>query len=535
MIATLSLFVALSDGPLFVTPRVVAATAFRNGFGFVLKAIDIPESGEVYVKDLDFPVNGTFWFAPGEDTSVSFVRLTYVEEDAIQDEAGTINDLLLLNVGKPVELEVMDYGKGRTRTLRGTLRGMSERTVSIESGGKVQMLPREWVMSVIVDAKTGSTKMTTKVKTPALHIRGRGGKKGVVYTVGLLRGLSWSPAYYLDISDPKTMRLTMKANVINMVADLDDVDLGMVSGFPEISHPNQQDPLTSGVARVFELAQKYSAPPSAFPEGGRTTGGTGGFGGGGMGGSVLSGTRPGTFVPTGITRVAYDPTDNSLIVQGTDKAIQDLEQQISTSQVNDLFVYTALGITLRQSDRCYFVIQESEAQYDYRFVAETSKEIGPSTVVKSLVFKNETSLPWTDAPAMMVNKGQLVGQAPMPYTVTGDEAEVRVGKATTVLATSTREQVSREANFRTIGTGVWDLIHMRDTVLVTNLDKVPVVIRVRRTVDGKVTRSTDSGRWTHTTANDTMNSIGAGQWEVTLFPGERKELTVDYDSYVRVR
>lgn len=61
--------------------------------------------------------------------------------------------------------------------------------------------------------------------------------------------------------------------------------------------------------------------------------GGGGFGGGGQGGFGGQGgnidLQGGTgFVPDGIDEITFDPTDNSLIVRGTDAAIQELENII---------------------------------------------------------------------------------------------------------------------------------------------------------------------------------------------------------------
>jgi hypothetical protein len=71
---------------------------------------------------------------------------------------------------------------------------------------------------------------------------------------------------------------------------------------------------------------------------------------------------------------------------------------------------------------------------------------------------------------------------------------------------------------------------------VTNLDPVSVKVRVRRTVNGRVSSSSDGGSWRHVPApNDPLNSVGTGQWEVELKPGEKRELTVEYQLYVRVR
>ncbi len=52
---------------------------------------------------------------------------------------------------------------------------------------------------------------------------------------------------------------------------------------------------------------------------------TGGGGAGGTGGGDFGGLSGGTgLVPTGTTRLGYDPTDNSIIFQGTDEAYQQL-------------------------------------------------------------------------------------------------------------------------------------------------------------------------------------------------------------------
>ena len=528
MIATLACLTALASAPEFATPRVVAATAFRNGYGFVLKEIDIPASGEVYVKDLDRPTNGTFWFAPAAGTHVSEVTLTYIVEDSVFSEAGTINDLLLLNVGQNLELGLADNYGGKARTMKGVLRSVSEVTVTMESGGKIQMIPREWVQSVTVDSARAKTKLETKVRVPVIRIRGKVGTAGKVYTIGLLAGLTWNPSYYLDISDPAKVKITMKATVQNLVADFEHIDLGMVSGFPEVSNLGSPDALTQGVSKIFELAQKYWRPPSAFPpaESGQTTGG-GGYSGlqGGLG-----------LVPSGIEKVAYDPSDTSLIVKGTEDAIRDLEQQVSGAQHNELFVYTASDISMKVLDRTYIVLQEVEAQYDYRYVVETQAAIGDASVIKSLVFKNATMQPWTDAPAMIVHEGQLIGQSAMPYTVIGDEAELRIGLATAVHASAESQETARRERAREVNSSVWDLVTMVDTVTVTNLDKAPVVVRVRRQVDGRVTKSSDGGAWTQLPApNNSLNSVGKGQWEVELKPGQRRLLTVEYERFVQVR
>lgn len=71
--------------------------------------------------------------------------------------------------------------------------------------------------------------------------------------------------------------------------------------------------------------------------------GGGGLGGGGLGGGGLGGGQGGQnqanltpgegLVPDGIDYIGYDPTDNSLVVKGTDEAIRQLQQNIALFDV----------------------------------------------------------------------------------------------------------------------------------------------------------------------------------------------------------
>jgi general secretion pathway protein D len=62
-------------------------------------------------------------------------------------------------------------------------------------------------------------------------------------------------------------------------------------------------------------------------------GGGGGQQGGQQGGSVTQLQGGQGFVPEGITRVVFDPNDNSFIVQGTEEAIRELERLIEQFDV----------------------------------------------------------------------------------------------------------------------------------------------------------------------------------------------------------
>jgi general secretion pathway protein D len=122
------------------------------------------------------------------------------------------------------------------------------------------------------------------------------------------------------------------------------------NGTQNVFHPfatNQQaqQPTATGIMLPDSNPSQngtFVLPGDGSPaQGGALGGPGGGQGGGNQGGGLGGGGQnqggvgsvtglPGTgFMPQGITRVTYDPTDNSLIVQGDDAAIRELELLIA--------------------------------------------------------------------------------------------------------------------------------------------------------------------------------------------------------------
>jgi general secretion pathway protein D len=127
------------------------------------------------------------------------------------------------------------------------------------------------------------------------------------------------------------------------------------NGTQNVFHPYAPDPKpTQPVNNGIQLPDADPSQNGTFVtnDGGAAQvgglgGGQGGGGlGGGQGGGGLGGGQQGQggtgsvldlpgqgFMPPGITRVTYDPTDNSLIVQGDDAAIRELELLIAQFDV----------------------------------------------------------------------------------------------------------------------------------------------------------------------------------------------------------
>ncbi|MEX2243641.1 MAG: secretin N-terminal domain-containing protein [Fimbriimonadaceae bacterium] len=137
-------------------------------------------------------------------------------------------------------------------------------------------------------------------------------------------------------TSPLVMVGTSSSNVFHPMAQTQPAQLSSTNG---ISLPDENPNLmgTFGGQGVAGGGQGLGGGGQLGGGGGGQFGGGGGgqFGGGGGGqaGSTQGLTGGSGFVPQGITSVAYDPTDNSLIVRGTDEAIRELEQLIAQFDV----------------------------------------------------------------------------------------------------------------------------------------------------------------------------------------------------------
>ncbi len=116
------------------------------------------------------------------------------------------------------------------------------------------------------------------------------------------------------------------------------------NGYSQQFQPMGATPSRSGSLPNSESSNQIAVPggsESAGQLGGFGGGGGGaGFGGGGQGGAGVGGQGAGGqggnvslvggqgLVPEGINFISYDPTDNSLVVEGTEEAIQELQTRI---------------------------------------------------------------------------------------------------------------------------------------------------------------------------------------------------------------
>ncbi len=515
--------------PEFAETKITGATVFRNGYGFVVTEAKLSDTGVTYIRSLPQAVEGTLWFAPSKGARINDVTVTWVEDEAIVDTAESIPEILALNIGKTVSIGVSQnmYGAGgfqgvQTETVVGKVVNVTRSGVLMQTETALRSIALAQIVHLTGKFEDFATTAKTEVKSPALRVHSDPGTNGSILTVSLVQGLNWVPAYEIELKDGGKMTLTMKATILNALGDFEKVSVGLMSGFPPIDRINERDPLTSALSAIFSASK--DANRLAMVKGMQAY--AGGFGGGQGGG--------GGMMPSGVTRVSYDPSDNSLIVAG-DK-MDELNRNFATSEQENFFIYGVPLFELKRNERKYLVIDDGEL--DYRMVHKLSSvsSVADLGTVRFLTFDNGLDVPLTKASAIVVREGELVGKVSVPYTYMKDQVELGLGDAPYVKGHSETAVVRiNRAKIKLRDGRIFDEIVKRDTVTVRNLSSRTSEIELTHSLRGDTATHTPKAEEAKLSTQDSVNFDYRLKWSQSIAPGATQTFTVEYSFFQFVR
>jgi hypothetical protein len=145
-------------------------------------------------------------------------------------------------------------------------------------------------------------------------------------------GLAWSPSYLLELGEGDTSKLTGKAVVVNDLEDLDETEVKLVIGFPNIEF--------AGVDSVLAPSLTLEAWANMLR------------------GAAASSSRSQAPVMLQQVRTVASPADVSY-----SGGSLGLEGQGS----EDLFVYEVGRMTLGKGERAYVPLSSQTVRHEHRF------------------------------------------------------------------------------------------------------------------------------------------------------------------------
>jgi hypothetical protein len=500
LLGQLSLLSALfsAPAPKSVEPQIVEAALYKNGLSAIVRSVDIPANSEVMLGSVRPSIGGTFWIS-GQNGLVLDSIVNTTVKGKVQVAASNIGQLITLNVGKNVTL------KTRHGEFTGTLvaangstaqdpRNMSGMTLLKTDKGTMALNMSDIEFAIFPDGPNST--FETETTSRGVVVKSKAGGKMLIYSVE--SGLTWLPMYRIELINKDTLKLTMRTSVVNELGNLNGANVGFVAGVPNLANTSSMDPFT-----LLDVAQ-FNDDVRFRREGGSR-------------GAMQNVAAPGAFGGGGFD-AAFD---------------ENLNQGVSAGE---LYFYKKSGVNLKLGDKGYFNLLEGTMKYSTLYRMELPEE-SPNEVIPSwqtLRFKNTTSTPFTSGIASVYSANQLLlGQDQLTYSAAGVDADLRIARANDVAGVLTVTEASRKMiQVRRSSNDFVDrpLVNRKGIVALINLKKEAVKLEVKTSLQGKVlTASNDAKITTQTILSDPYNVSSSITWTLDLKPGEKIEISYDYE------
>ena len=530
--------------------KIESVALFKNGLGYFTSTSTLPRKATtIKFGQLPVPSLGTFWvgYPKGVKVRALFTNMEDVKETV---PARSIAHLFQVNISRKV---VVHTGSKDVPMIEGII-------VEVTPQENPQELPSPYLMDIrrgpdnqryrsyqvnplvvlkteqgIVAINAGSinrvdfadddinTSIPVVLKRPSIRMeleKPAGRKKiGISY---LARGITWSPSYLIDLSDPKIALLSAKALVINEVDNLDGVRLELVTGFPNIQFADVNSP----IAMSQKLAGFLQALTTGRSESRRGRG------------NIMTQQRA---VMSNLARFESSMPDVPMPGYST-------AQEGTVSE--DLFLYPVEDFSLLRDETACIPLFTAEVPYkhiyiwkiddmldkDERYRRDREQDGQPQTeeVWHSCRLTNNMKMPWTTAAAEFVKGAQFIGQDICYYTAPGAETTIRINRAMNVIAEQAEFELERKRNAARFYGYNYDLVKVKGELKLRNrLDKI-VNVEVTKNLSGEVSETTPQAKDIPTAKGlKRVNPRHILIWDIELNPSKEQTLLYTYEVYIR--
>src|SRR5688572_5557095 len=323
---------ALAPAPLSLA--VSSASLFKNGYAVVVREAPLSGNGEYILEDMPQAVLGTMWISATPGTRINSVIVTD-QETQTDNPAQSLDEILRANVGRTLKL------RSGERIIEGKLLSADGQVLVIQESTGTRVVMKQNVHEVSADGE-----MVWRVKgtanKPVMKLRINAAAGARLSIVSLERGLTWMPGYSLDISDSKKLRLVSKATIMNDLADLPNIEVRLITGFPNIPFVGYWDPLTSrqSVDQFVNQLMQMGTPQQLRERR-----------------DAFANTLGQAAAPSG----GFDEAFNISPLPGI--------------SAEDLFFYRLPNVEMKKGDRGYFVLLAMESDYSHIYEWEIPDKV----------------------------------------------------------------------------------------------------------------------------------------------------------------
>jgi len=479
------------------------AILYKNGLGWITEEGRGEHESEWVATMLHaVPVVGTMRVVSKGGIVIKEIRSEPGTGDA---QMKTVEALQKLAKNHPVQVQAL--GKTFTGKFLGISYTMTnhEPLLLLEQKEGTILLPATKIEKLVTEVTSKSVPADKKADFPSVRLK-LSQKEGLFHlsTSYLTRGLGWTPTYLLDMNAEKNGQLALNAVVVNDTMDLASVELQFATGEAAFPMRWMDSPLFSTATTPEQVMNTV------------------------MGNANLG------FMNS----LDNNPVYNQMNYVPMQQMIS-ADPGMTTPRFSgeETYLYGPAKISLKKGERAIVPLGSGEVParfvYYWKVPAVVDQANQKNSVWLAAKVMNELPFPLTTGPMLVTKKGKPIGQGFVTYTHQGGEALVPISIASSVLATSGERELDREksaVNFRGVR---YDKVTVKGTLTVENLQKKEVTVRVEKTVNGKVGKTSHKGSKNEQFVSAyNPNPSSTVKWNVKVKAGEKLEIDYHYDYLV---
>ena len=420
------------------TPRVSAPVTklalFKNGVGAVVREA-VPLSEPFFIKDEMTPIHGTLWLTPytgfrmktvkhpvPEPNEQPFRNLTATYENrevriSLLNGSGTVTEFVgkvirpvpEKNPKKPLPQNPSVYIPAPERFL--TLSLSNGEIISIDS-------------SRILSIRAQKLNQTLEKEKETLMIMPEMKLAGPLSIAYLTKGAAWAPSYHLQLGADAKMRLSMSCVIINELEDLKDVEVNLISGYPNIQFEKASSLMAPGMTLARFFAQ-------------------------------LSGQEDAQY--NAVTKQKAGVMFNMAYASASEDSAARGRATLAPSGESEDIHYRNIGrISLNSGERLYLPLESAESTYERivewaiddrrddwgRPLRFDNAERYNGTLWDAVRFRNPFRSPITTAPIEITDGGKFLGQTTINWVNPDQSNILRITRAMTVIGEIRENELS---------------------------------------------------------------------------------------------
>ena len=499
------------------TAQVRKVALFKNGYNWVEMSATLPDAQRVQLTGMPEALLGTVrWDAA---SGVRQLEGSSVEvESSVEDYAYA--DLLMANAGKQVKIFLKDERQVEGKLLPPAKREKPKGSFPEPEGAQTSDAPKIFFVQTANGVQCVATEDVTSVsfaEAPQLPMKKvvsnivtaqlEKPNPGVELRFGYVSaGMSWLPEYGLELGEGGTAKLTCRANIINELADMRDVEIRLMSGFPALGEAMVDSPLNRAMKlkdflkRLGFLTEERNAS-----------------------------VRRGVYTAQACPMPCVAESDD----------FEDDEGSEGSKQVEDLFYYTLPHFNCERDRSILCDLFSCEIPYNHAYTCHVpnqsmlerlSRNGEPVADVWHCVrLSNTSKQAWSTGIVTCTVGGQIAARSTLYFAAPGEETLLRLNKSMQAGVQCSEELVKREERNApgrrrdsvTVST-------FRGTVTLKNSSDRPMELRLTKEVNGLVTEAGKEGK-INVSPSYSGNPRSVITWKFTVQPGEEAELTYTYE------